>query len=177
MIRTALVESQCSCWVDTTSLLSSIPPATFATRDLTTADEVRAADAAADYGTDEASDGWMEDTPERAASNYHRSPEDSTFSHSSADGRYKHKPNYQKYVFNESLLYAVGWDFISSNWRCTACHFLPIFMPTSSPPAATWQRCYFQVAFGVQIPSAIRQDKYISIIYKLWLKMVSVGLD
>ena len=33
------------------------------------------------------------------------------------------------------------------------------FMPTSSPPAATCQRIYFQVAFGVQIPSAIRQDK------------------
>ena len=36
---------------------------------------------------------------------------------------------------------------------------LPIFMPTSSPPAVTWQRCYFQVAFGVQIPCAIRHNR------------------
>ena len=38
-------------------------------------------------------------------------------------------------------------------------NFGPIFMSTFSPTAATWQRCYFQVAFGVQIPSVIRQDK------------------
>jgi len=87
------VESHWSYCVESTSAAPSIPPATFATRDLTTADKVLAADvAASEAGTDEASDdGWLERTPEKPSSLCQRTPEDSTSSYLSAAARDRHK--------------------------------------------------------------------------------------
>jgi len=106
MIRITPVESHWSYCVESTSAAPSIPPATFATRDLTTADKVLSADvAASEAGTNEASDdGWLECTPEKPLSVCQRAPEDSTSSYPSAAARDRYK---FQCVFTTSALYHI----------------------------------------------------------------------
>jgi len=49
----------------------------------------------------------------------------------------------------DSLLYCsnITRQMFPTSKKVFYINFGPIFMPTSSAPAATWQRCYFQVAF------------------------------
>ena len=119
----APVNSCCCCFFTALTLpsVTSIPPATFATRNPTTADTAEAGD---DNGSD---DGWEEHIFVNSASSYQRNPEDSESS-----ARYGRKPGHQKYVF--TMLLHCSSDFITSIWslwltKDVQCDFLQCGLP------------------------------------------------
>jgi len=75
-----LIGCVCLCsYIESSSPMTTIPPATFATRNLTTANKTSTATAAADADDnvkedDENDDGWMESRPDDSTYNYPSTP-------------------------------------------------------------------------------------------------------
>jgi len=81
----------------------------------------------------------------------------------------------------DSLLYYSNitslQDRCSQQAKFLHINFEPIFMHRSAPPAATWRCCYFEVAFGIQIPFAACQANQFQSFLNCGLRWYQQALD